>query len=705
LRNPYILDRPLTDQDLYTGREAAFKQVASWLDAGRRLVLVCGRPGIGATSFLNQLGVQLPSNYQALVWPLPPVSASAEEPLHTLLQALAQALEVAAVDRVELGEGGAAALARALDQLAPEAGSQTRVVCLDALPAVTLEGDTRWSQALRALSEALAQRTGLALVLTVRGLPERLDAVLPRVPVLRLGALTEDESDRLLTVASRGTMAYDYEAVRLIHQLCGGEPYFVQLFGHILFEERATQGWVGLPEVRNAVDEAVGRGAARFEQTWNGCEVRERAVLCAFAEMMGRHGVASAQDISAHLGGLRVPMELPDIQAALDTLAHQGLVDELGGKVYRMSSELLRIWIGRSHTLLDTVRHSRRYRQLREEPRGGLRDRRVDWASLLIWLAAAALVVGIAWVWRARDRELVVVGSQTPTAEGSAGPVGPAPTRVLPTPESGVAPGNIAYMFRETEDDAWDVYRMRSDGSDPTPLTSGAHNNTLPVWSPDGRTIAFVSDRDGNREIYVMNADGSNQVNLTRNAADDWTPCWSPGGQEIAFASFRDGDWEIYIMNADGTNTRRLTNQASAEYSPAWSPDGRTLACVSNRDGNLEIYALPVDGGRALRLTHDGATDQSPAWSPDGKTLVWESYRDANMEIWAADADGSNARNLGRDSYADDHAASWSPWGGRIAYHSNRAGGWDIYTLNLETGERVNLTASDALEQSPNWGP
>ena len=84
-------------------------------------------------------------------------------------------------------------------------------------------------------------------------------------------------------------------------------------------------------------------------------------------------------------------MEDPDISAALEELAHQGLVDELGGKVYRMSSELLRMWVGRNHTVLAAARPSRRYRQLREEPTGGLRDRRVDWASLLLWLAAGAL--------------------------------------------------------------------------------------------------------------------------------------------------------------------------------------------------------------------------------------------------------------------------------------------------------------------------
>jgi len=75
------------------------------------------------------------------------------------------------------------------------------------------------------------------------------------------------------------------------------------------------------------------------------------------------------------------------------------------------------------------------------------------------------------------------------------------------------------------------------------------------------------------------------------------------------------------------------------------------------------------------------------------------------MEIYIANADGSGLRNLTEDSTADDHGAAWSPDGRKIAFFSNHDHGWDIYTLDLETGERVNLTASPAIEQSPHWGP
>ena len=116
-----------------------------------------------------------------------------------------------------------------------------------------------------------------------------------------------------------------------------------------------------------------------------------------------------------------------------------------------------------------------------------------------------------------------------------------------------------------------------------------------------------------------MNADGSGQRKLTRNPARDGGPAWSPDGRRIAFASERNGTFEIYVMNADGSGQRSLTG-ASPAFGPEWSPDGRKIVFFS--DG--EIYAMNADGSEQRRLTRDPGNDFGPRWSPDGHMIAFE---------------------------------------------------------------------------------
>ena len=197
----------------------------------------------------------------------------------------------------------------------------------------------------------------------------------------------------------------------------------------------------------------------------------------------------------------------------------------------------------------------------------------------------------------------------------------------------------LAFAFDKTSPNQGDleVYVVdRGDGAEPKPIavTQGklSHEES-PCWSPDARSLAFTSTREGNQELFVVSAAGGAWKRLTNDPAIDAHPAWSPDGKWIAFATNRWGDLEIALVRPDGTGLRRVTESPGLDDYPAWSPDGRYLAFASNRDGNLEIYVARPDGTDATNATRNAAIDNFPAWTPDGR-LGCVSNRDGGFDIY-----------------------------------------------------------------------
>ena len=229
-----------------------------------------------------------------------------------------------------------------------------------------------------------------------------------------------------------------------------------------------------------------------------------------------------------------------------------------------------------------------------------------------------------------------------------------------------------------------------------------------PAWSPDGRKLAFVSERDGNGEIYVMNADGSAQENLTRQPAGDSHPSWSPDGRRIGFVSRRDGNAEIYVMNADGSGLLNLTRAPSDDLDPAWSPDGRAIAFVVQKQCvrrpcaaayETYLYVVNADGSGLRRLTTRPAHLFNPSWSADGKTIRYGRS--------LVNADGSGSSELPRNVPL---AGVWSPDGQRIAVvsvaHSfaeaRNPSKLGLFVMNAD-GSNARRVAGKATSGEPAW--
>jgi TolB protein len=250
------------------------------------------------------------------------------------------------------------------------------------------------------------------------------------------------------------------------------------------------------------------------------------------------------------------------------------------------------------------------------------------------------------------------------------------------------SPDGKQFLFTRIHAGKMGLWTMNVDGTElRRVLPENAEPHFDGHWGPDSRRLVFVYDRlqgtDGKLQIDLINSDGSDRTNLVPHKAFEESPRWSPDGKTIAWVSTREKNQDIFLISADGKNVRRLTNDPAPDNNPSWSPDGKQLAFCSARHGNFEIYVMNADGSDVRRLTHEPRMDYWPVWSPDGRQIAFTSNRDGNYEIYVMDADGKNLRNLTRHPAVDNFAA-WSPDGRRLAFISNRDGGYNIYVMDVK---------------------
>ncbi|MEN3011151.1 MAG: PKD domain-containing protein [Candidatus Bipolaricaulaceae bacterium] len=246
-------------------------------------------------------------------------------------------------------------------------------------------------------------------------------------------------------------------------------------------------------------------------------------------------------------------------------------------------------------------------------------------------------------------------------------------------------------------------------------VTENVGNNKMPAWSPDGRWIAFVSDRDENEELYLISADGKELVRLTNNAAVDTEPAWTPGGDKLLFVSNRDGQKEcdIYVFNMKNKEITRLTYRPDVwDANPSWTPSARKeigtsyMVFASNMDGNQEIYLFNLSDFSWTRLTYSNNPSYQPSISPDGtKVAFTRAVSPENTEIFVVDIQTKSIRQL-TFSKGQDITPRWSPDGTKISFATNRDGNWEIYTMNVDGSGLKNLTNNDKSDdQWPSWSP
>ncbi len=266
--------------------------------------------------------------------------------------------------------------------------------------------------------------------------------------------------------------------------------------------------------------------------------------------------------------------------------------------------------------------------------------------------------------------------------------------------------GRLAYQRGEgKKSEIWVMdlatYRSRR-------LTENGALDEYPRWSPDGREIAFYSDRDGTRQIYVMDGDGKNVRRVTGRYPVNEDPGWSPDGARLCFWA-QDGKAapeDIFIINRDGTGLINVTHsEKGTRRVPAWSPDGGSIAFTSDRYLSHQVYTIEVTGRNEKRLTSNPRGACRPRWSPDGHRLAYSdggySLRQ-NVDIWEMDPDGGNKKRLTEDR-AHDYDPAYAPDGKKIIFASNRTGRYELYVMDRDGANETRLTYHGDYTRYPDW--
>jgi len=199
-------------------------------------------------------------------------------------------------------------------------------------------------------------------------------------------------------------------------------------------------------------------------------------------------------------------------------------------------------------------------------------------------------------------------------------------------------------------------------------------HDTDAAWSPDGKKLVFMSDRDGDIEIYTTELTGGRDQRLTSSPGRDAHPAYSRDGKMIAFQSPRDGgEPQIYVMQADGSEQKRLSNLRGFAGVPDWSPDGKQILFQVNENPTLEPthwqrYLINADGSGAKPLTHDRFNDQVPKWSPDGLKIAFFSDKTGNNQIYTMRTDGFSVAPPDQQSVGRHFGNLVARWPGDSVY-------------------------------------
>lgn len=270
------------------------------------------------------------------------------------------------------------------------------------------------------------------------------------------------------------------------------------------------------------------------------------------------------------------------------------------------------------------------------------------------------------------------------------------------TGKRGIALTSLA--FSSDRDGEKEIYLMDYDGHDQRRITGHRSISLSPAWSPSGDVVSYVSFFGGNgAALYIADIATGKKSPVVTSGSLNTTPSFSPDGRRIAFARGIGANVEIFSCRRDGSELKRLTTSPGIDTNPAWNPSGTEIAFTSSRSGSPQIYVMDAEGTSQRRVTFAGEYNDGAAWSPDGTRLVYATRTQQNrFDLAILDLVTLAAQRL-TDGGGSNETPVFSPDGRRVAFSSTRAGKANIFVMEARYGAEAEQLTFEGANLAPDW--
>ncbi|ETX04441.1 MAG: hypothetical protein ETSY2_28775, partial [Candidatus Entotheonella gemina] len=256
---------------------------------------------------------------------------------------------------------------------------------------------------------------------------------------------------------------------------------------------------------------------------------------------------------------------------------------------------------------------------------------------------------------------------------------------------------------RPRSDRGKDIIRMDYDGHDPTVLVQDGALNLQPSLSPDGRSLAYTSYRDGFPNIYIRQMATGREQRITSGPGLALPGGWSGDSQSLLLSRSEDGNSDIFLYHARRRSLKRLTTYWGIDVSPSFAPDGQRFVFTSDRSGAPQLYIADMRGGSPVRLTYSGSYNTSPIWSPKADVIAFAGRSETDsLDIYTIGANGQGLRRL-TDADGSYEAPAWSPNGRFLMYIGQRGDTWLRYLMRQDGQGKQLLASDEAACLAPQW--